>query len=137
MSPDGHWLAFVSNETGEDEVFVRTWSRPEAKRQVSRSGGTKPMWARDGKELFYTRGRKLLSVAVDLRGPEFSAGPARELFDLPVTRGAAKELANYDVSRDGRRFLTTRIADPRAEIEHINLVLGWSEELRRLVPTGK
>jgi serine/threonine-protein kinase len=137
MSPDGHWLAFVSNETGGDEVFVRSWSRPEAKSQVSRSGGTKPVWARDGKELFYTRGRKLVSVAVELRGPEFTVGPARELFDLPVTRGAPKQLANYDVSRDGQRFLTTRIADERAEIEHIDVVLGWWEELRRLVPTGK
>ncbi len=136
MSPDGRWLAFVSNESGEDEVFVRSWSRPAAKWQVSRSGGTKPVWARDGKELFYTRGRKLLSVAVDLRGPDFSAGPARELFELPVTRGAPKELTNYDVSGDGQRFLTTRIADERAEIEHIDLVLSWSEELRRLVPTG-
>ncbi len=53
-----------------------------------------------------------------------------------MTRGAPKELANYDVSVDGRRFLTTRIADARAEIEHIDLVLSWPQELRRLVPTG-
>ena len=61
---------------------------------------------------------------------------ARELFDLPVTLGAPEQWANYDVSGDKQRFRTTRIADARTEIEHFELVLSWSEELRRLVPTG-
>jgi hypothetical protein len=73
-------------------------------------------------------------MAIDTQGQDFSAGPTRELFALPAVRAVPKEVVNYDVTRDGLRFLTTRTADPEAEVTNIDLVLGWPEELRRLVP---
>ena len=133
-SPDGRWVAFVSNETGRDEIFVRSFSRPAAKWQASSDGGIQPMWSRDGKELFYVHEKKLVAMTVEAEGEDFLAGPTSELFTLPAVRGAQKQMVNYDVARDGKRFLTTRIADARAELENIDIVLGWPEELRRLLP---
>ena len=71
MSPDGRWVAFVSNESGRDEIYVRSWSNRLAKWQVSNTGGLAPVWARDGRELYYLRGRMLVAVPVDIKAAIF------------------------------------------------------------------
>ncbi len=133
MSPDGRWVAFVSNESGRDEVYVRSWSQPTAKWQVSNVGGLAPQWARDGRELYYLRGTMLVAVPVDIKAGSFSIGTARELFTMPTSQGIPKEAVNYDVSADGR-FLTTRLAHREAAPTRVDLIINWANELGRLVP---
>lgn len=134
MSPDGRWVAFVSNESGRDEIYVRSWSNPSAKWQVSNSGGLAPVWNRDGSELFYLRGPMLVAVPVDRKSPDFSPGRQQELFAMPAVHGLPKETANYDVDIGGQRFITTRIAHPEAAFRDVELIIGWAEEIRRQVP---
>lgn len=133
MSPDGRWVAFVSNESGRDEVYVRSWSHPAAKWQVSNSGGLAPVWSRNGTELFYMRGAMLVAVPVDLKSADFSPGAQHDLFAMPPAQGVPKEVPNYDVANDGH-FLVTRLVHPDAALQRVDLILNWAEELRRLVP---
>ncbi|HEU4930349.1 MAG TPA: hypothetical protein VFU38_11015, partial [Candidatus Krumholzibacteria bacterium] len=132
VSPDGHWVAFVSNQSGRHEIYVRSWSNPSAMWQVSSQGGNAPVWARDGGELFYMRGSTLVSVPVDRASTSFSAGTARDLFEMPPAYDVPLEIPNYDVEPGGRQFLTTRVANPDAALRRVDLVFNWSEEVRRL-----
>ena len=134
MSPDGRWVAFVSNESGRDEIYVRSWSQPTAKWQVSNAGGLAPVWARDGRELYYLRGSMLVAVPVDIKAANFSIGTARELFTMPTTQGIPKEAANYDVSADGR-FLTTHLVHPE-QLRRASISSSTGRRsFGRLVPT--
>ena len=133
FSPDGHWLAYVSNESGRDEVYVQPFPGPGGKWQVSVSGGTEPVWSHDGSEIFYRVGDKMMAVRVAHDG-SFSAESPRLLFEgrfVPTRRGEAA----YDVSPDGRRFLMVQ-RDLQSVITHLNVVLNFSEELARLAPAG-
>jgi eukaryotic-like serine/threonine-protein kinase len=110
VSPDGRWLAFVSDQSGSQEVYVRPLEGPGDDVQVSVSGGTEPVWSRDGRELFYRgnseRGTDLMAAAVRL-SPVFDVLSQRTLF--PVTdMAAAVPHANYDLSPDGRTFVMVR-----------------------------
>jgi hypothetical protein len=107
LSPDGQWMAYVSDESGASEVYVRPFPPGDGKWQISPRGGTEPKWREDGKELFYLApDRKLMSVAVrTTRG--FAADVARPLFDttLSGTTTAVVGQYQYDVTADGQRFL--------------------------------
>jgi serine/threonine-protein kinase len=127
VSPDGRWLAYVSNETGRAEVYVRPFPGPGTKTQVSTKGGSAPVWARSGRELFFRSGEEMLVVDVQ-SGASFDAGTPRVLF-----RSSA---GGYDVAPDGQRFLMVQ-GQPRPVPKQINLVLGWFEELTRRAPRGK
>jgi serine/threonine protein kinase/Tol biopolymer transport system component len=134
FSPDGRWIVYVSNESGRDEIYVQPFPGPGGKWQVSVSGGTEPVWSRDGKELFYLSGRKMMSVPVSA-GTTFSAEIPHVLFEgsfVPTRRGEAA----YDVSPDGRRFLMVR-RDEQMITNHLNVVLNFSQELTRRAPPGK
>jgi serine/threonine protein kinase/Tol biopolymer transport system component len=134
FSPDGHWLAYVSNESGRDEIYVQPFPGPGGKWQISVSGGTEPVWSRDGKETFYFSGRKLMSVPVSA-GATFSAEIPRLVFEgsfVPTRRGEAA----YDVSPDGRRFLLVR-RDEKMVCSHLNVILNFSQELKRRAPPAK
>jgi eukaryotic-like serine/threonine-protein kinase len=140
VSPDGHWLAYQSNESGREEVYVRPFPNVDAgKWQVSTSGGTQPLWARNGRELFYVSTNTLMRVPLT-SSSIFQAGTPSKLFGaaylltLPPGEGAGRM---YDASRDGQRFLVMKDsneseAEPSARII---LVQNWFEELKRLVPT--
>ncbi len=107
FSPDGRWLAYESNETGRDEVYVEPFSvtGPRGKRQVSVGGGTEPVWAPDGRELLYRDGDRMMAVDIKIQ-PEFSAGTPRLLFEGRFLGAGPVHLRrNYDVSLDGQRFL--------------------------------
>jgi serine/threonine-protein kinase len=137
FSPDGHWIAFASTEQGRREIYVQPYPGPGGKRQVSSDNGTEPLWNPNGREIFYRSGDKLMAVDVTTeRG--FSIGKPHELFDrhyLRNTHGYARP--NYDVSSDGQRFLMLKPVEERRGPTQIEVVLNWTEELKRLVAVDK
>ncbi|HYL85789.1 MAG TPA: protein kinase [Candidatus Angelobacter sp.] len=135
FSPDGHWLAYTSNESGRYEIYVQPYPGPGGKWQISTEGGTEPAWNHNGRELFYRNGDKMMAVDIAIQ-PSFAAGKPRMLFQGPYERTAATA-PNYDVSPDGQRFLMLKPADTgESAPTQINVVLNWFEELKRRVPPG-
>lgn len=126
LSPDGRWLAYTSDETGREEVYVRPFpNTDDAKWVVSRDGGVAPVWSPTGDELFYMSGRALMAVAIT-RAPAFRAALPERLFDGPFETGTPR----FDVSPDGSYFVMVE-ADPDARPTQIHLVVNWIDELRR------
>ena len=141
VSPDGRWIAYASNESGRDEIYVRPFPALSAKAPISTQGGESPHWTRNGRELVYWDPVKGQLMAVDVQTtPEFRAGRPRPLFALESAVSGVWTLALYrgwDVAADGKRFLV--ISAPRSAETGVKLqaVVNWFEELRRLVPAGK
>lgn len=123
VSPDGRWLAYVSDISGQAEVYVAPLGDLSRSIQVSRSGGTEPMWRRDGQELFFRSGQRMLAVTVRT-SPAVSAQAPRELFSGSFESGVASR-PGYDVSPDGTRFLMVRAADLNPPGRELRIVLGW------------
>ncbi len=109
LSPDGRWLAYVSNEQGAHEVFVRPFPDVSAgKWQLSSGGGSPPIWAHNGRELFYVANGKMYVVRIN-PGPPFSAEPPRVLFAIPeFVRAGALASGTFALSPDDQRFLMVR-----------------------------
>jgi serine/threonine-protein kinase len=139
ISPDGRWIAYQSDEAGRPEVSVRPFPHVDNGRwQISTDGGSRPLWARSGNELFFVdlRGR-IMAVPVRAGGDFTSANPA---VVAEGVSGANSLGRNYDVSLDGRRFLlllNATGAGDKAQPPQLNIVLNWGEELERLVPAKK
>ncbi len=134
VSPDGHWVAYVSNLAGQDRVYVQPF--PEGGRviPISTGGGTEPVWSRDGRELFYRDGTQLLVARVATQ-PTFTVERSTVLFEEPyATDPVFGGIPNYDVSLDGQRFLMVE-STGAGESATVTLVQNWFEELKRLVPT--
>jgi serine/threonine-protein kinase len=136
FAPDGRWIAYASNESGQNEVYVRPYPGPGEKIQISTHGGIQPVWSRDGRELFYFQGagfrsgNELMSVPVEL-GPTFTAGQPEVVLEGDFEKGPGF-WSNYDVSPDGKSFyMVKRTTEPPREI---HVVLNWFEELKRLAP---
>jgi len=132
FSPDGRWLAYVSDESGRDEIYVQPYPGPGGKWPISTEGGTEPRWSADGHELFYRLGDKLMIVEVQSE-PAFTSGRPQLVFEGPYLTDDPFATPNYDISPDGQRFLM--IKQELAEQAQIHVVLNWFEELKRLVPT--
>ncbi len=134
FSPNGRWLAYMSNETGRYEVYVQPFSvtGPRGTKQISVGGGTEPVWAPDSRELFYRNGDKMMAVAIET-DPELSIGTPRLLFEKRFLAGPPWARRNYDISPDGQRFLMIQREQDLVPTEII-VVLNWFEELKRLVP---
>jgi len=131
FSPNGRWLAFVTDESGRAEVYVQPFPGPGPKVAISNNGGLQPMWARDGRELFYREGDSMMAVPIKL--DPFRVEAPQKLFEFPAaTFNLDPNFADYDVAPDGR-FLA--IQGDTAAADEINVVLNWTEELKRLVPT--
>jgi hypothetical protein len=126
FSPDGRWIAYVSDESGQYEVYVRPYPGPGGKWQVSTQGGGEFVWSRDGNELFYRNGNKWMAVAVNFK-PEFNAETPRALFEGPYVDVGG---LSFDVAPDGQRFLLLEPAE-QPSITHLNVVLNWFEEVKR------
>jgi serine/threonine-protein kinase len=135
ISPDGRWLAYVSNESGRDEIYVRAFPGPAGKWQISTEGGREPLWARNGRELFYRSGDKMMAVDITTQ-PSFQAGTPRLLFEGKYDE--LRNVTNFDVTPDGQRFLMIKPSEQQAQAAtQIHVVLNWFEELKRRVPTGQ
>jgi serine/threonine-protein kinase len=130
FSPDGRWLAYYSDESGRGEVFVRGYRPPGGKWPISSDGGAEPVWSRDGREIFYRSGNKLMAVDV-MTGSTFLAGKPKPLFEGPYVTALP---ANFDVSPDGQRFVMVIPVQKESRSARFDVVLNWFEELKRLVP---
>ena len=135
FSPDGRWLAYRSDESGRNEIYVQPYPGPGGRSQVSIEGGTEPVWNPNGRELFYRNGDKLMAVDITTQ-PTFSAGQPKLLFEGSYLL-ALGYAPGYDVSPDGQRFLMAIGSEPGASDTQINVVLDWFEDLKRLVPATK
>jgi serine/threonine-protein kinase len=131
VSPDGHWLAYVSNHSSRQEIYMQPFPGPGARLQISTEGGTEPVWARNGKELFYMNGDKLMVVEVKTQ-PAIEAGKPHMLFE-DARFVIISSTPNYDVSPDGRRFLMVQTEEPQSRPE-VNVILNWFDELKRKAP---
>jgi serine/threonine-protein kinase len=135
LSPDGKWLAYQSNASGQDEVYVQPFPDIEKGRwQISATGGGYPAWARDGRELFYIAADgRLMVVAVRTQGT-FAAGTPRMIINGGFFVGSNARA--YDVSPDANRFLLIEASPTGIQPDTVGLtvVLNWAEELKRLVP---
>ena len=131
ISPDGKWVAYASNESGDWEIYVTTFPAASGKWQVSRGGGIEPRWRGDGKEIFYIGARTTLTaVPVNSEGA-FSTGNPTPLFHSQLrAQVSSTDLFNYDVSKDGQRFLVNRYAKPQ-QISPLHVVLNATAELRK------
>lgn len=130
FSPDGRWLAYTSNESGTNEVYVGPFPGGGGKWQVSRRGGSQPRWRGDGKELFYLAAdSKLMAAEIKEKGASLEIGNVRPLFQAPPASVLAFGVV-YDASADGKRFLINTVAEQESS-EPITLVINWTAALRR------
>ena len=131
VSPDSKWLAYVSNESGREEVYVRALAAGGGRVPVSAEGGGEPLWSRDGKRLFYRSGAKLIAAAIATT-PALAVTNRQVLFE-----GAyATDLyhANYDVTPDGKGFIMVR---PAEDSRRLVIVLNWVQELQQRLGPAK
>ena len=133
LSPDGRWLAYASDESGHYEVYVQPFSGSGGKWQISADGGREPVWARSGREIFYRNGEKMMAASVATE-PTFKPATSRLLFQGPYERTNTLS-PSYDVTVDDERFLMVQQSEQQSPPDHLNVVLNWTEELKRLVPT--
>ena len=133
ISPDGRWIAYLSDESGRGEVYVRPFPNVDDGRWVvSQSGGDDPLWSPAGNEIFYVADERMMAVPVSLK-PTFSTGVPHPLFALPLGTREHPSSQRYDVSRDGNRFLMIREASATVAAgsrRNLVLVTNFIEELR-------
>jgi len=135
ISPNGRWLAYATNDTNRFEVYVQPFPNLNGKYQISTDGGAEPIWAKNGRELFYRNGDKMMAVAIGEKGDRLELGTPTLLFE---GRFAVAALSSgdawYDVSPDGRRFLMLKTEDAPGT-KNINIAQNCNNEFTRLVPT--
>jgi len=129
FSPDGRWVAYVSDESGRQEVYVRAYPGKGGRLQISVVGGEWPIWSRDGTRLYFSQGRRLMAVAFTGEGPE-------AVVDRPkvVLEGFDFGRGNLDLLPDGNSFVLVQPAT-RGLVE-VRVVTGWTRELHDTVPAG-
>jgi serine/threonine-protein kinase len=139
FSPDGHWIAYTSNESGTPELYVRPYPGPGEKIRISTVGGLEPIWTANGRELVFRSGtfERLQFFAATIRTVSpFQADAPRLLFDATAgTYDNSVPVRSWDVRADGQRFLLLRpVASTDKPVTVMHVVLNWGEELKRLVP---
>ncbi len=127
FSPDGRWLVYASTDSGQSQIYLAPYPAMDRKWTVSTRGGTQARWSRTGREVFYRDGNRMMSVAVDLSGPEVHLSSPKQLFDQPFTSGAYVTTANYDVTADGAFVMLH--AEPG--VPRLTVILNWFEELKQ------
>jgi len=133
LSPDTHWIAYYSNESSRDEVYVRPFPNvDDGKRLISTNGGSTPVWSPDGHELFYMNGAAMMAVPIAAHGTDFRPGKPELLFEGPFD--TTQEM-NFDIAPDGNHFVMVE-ADPDARPTTVNVVVNWIEDLRRAAEAG-
>jgi serine/threonine-protein kinase len=135
FSPDGHWLAYTSNESGTFEVYVRPFPGPGGKWQISKGGGSSPLWSRDGRELlFETLDGRVMAAGYSVKSDSFAAGKPRVWSERLLYAGGAPV---YDLAPDGKRIAAILASDQAGgEPTHLTFLLNFFDELRRRAPAG-
>ena len=127
LSPDGRWMAYVSDKSGRDEVYVRPFPASTGEWQVSTAGGSEPRWNRNGEELFYHGADQKLMVVDVKTQPAFEHSRPKVLFPVRLSRSG---IWNYDVTPDGQRFvMSVELGDELPK--PISVVLNWAVGLSR------
>jgi serine/threonine-protein kinase len=132
VSPDGRWLIYISNESGRNEVYLRPFPGPGRRWQISTEGGTQAVWNPSGKEIFYRNDNKMMVVGVST-APEVTLSPPRLLFEQRYAFGGGITIANYDVARDGQRFVMVK---DESTAGRLNVVLNWFSDPARSIPVA-
>ncbi len=129
ISPDGRWVAYHSNEEGALDVFVRSFPDGGQKRKISTGGGSRPVWRRDGRELFYLSPDGDLMAATIVTTPAFTVGVPQTLFRTPLDPTTTMLATVYDVHPDGKRFIM--LAPVSDAPQPVNVILNWQSLLRK------
>jgi Tol biopolymer transport system component len=140
LSPDGHWMVYSSDESGAEEIYVQAFPGPGEKHRISTAGGLNPAWARNGRELFYldprSSGRYAMMAMDFAAGGAFLASTPHALFEGTLETSSA--VRSYDLTPDGQYFIILRREKtPDEHVSKLNVVLHWSEELKRRAPSNK
>jgi serine/threonine-protein kinase len=142
FSPDGKWVAYVSDKAGQNDIYARPYPGPGSEITISVGGGGEPVWGPSGRELFYRHDGKLLVVKVEPTATSLTVSAPIRVFDDPFLvdqGGSAGGMANYDISPDGKRFVM--VEEPKArtgsgpDTVQLQVILNWTEELKTRVPT--
>ena len=129
VSPDGRWVAYASDDSGKNQIYVRAFPGPGGKVPISVEGGENPRWSRGGRELFYLDPAKSRVMAVDIQaGPMFRIGQTHALFE--------QHNPDWDVAPDGQHFLVRKQPQTVQNEPKLQVVVNWFDELRRRVPAG-
>jgi len=131
FSPDGQWIAYMSDRDGRSQVYVRPYPAMDRVWQISYDLGEEPIWSPNGDELFYRSVNKWMVVSISTE-PEFKAGTPQVVFEGPYINVSG---LSYDVAPDGQRFLVLQPQYDDSQIRELHVVTNWFEELKRLVPS--
>jgi eukaryotic-like serine/threonine-protein kinase len=134
LSPNGKWLAYLSNEAGSYQIYVRSFPGKEGKWQISTDVAEEPRWSPDGKTLYYRKGSQLIAVPVSTVST-FSVGAPKVLFNGFPSMNVDSGIS-YDLTSDGRFFITTSPIEATS-LKAVSVICNWTEELRRLTMTEK
>ena len=134
VSPDGRWLAYASGESNRYDIYMQRFPDGGARYPISSGGGTEPVWARSGRELFYRNGDRMMAVSIDTTGNTPQIRTPTILFQEVFAGGATN--AWYDVSPDGQRFLMLK-PDDASGSDSIVVIQDWMDEVKGLVSRGK
>jgi eukaryotic-like serine/threonine-protein kinase len=127
FSRDGKWVAYCSDESGQYEIYVRSFHDAGGRRQISNAGGEEVIWSPDGRTLFYREGLKWMSVAVQTQ-PDFRAEAPKMMFEGPYLNVPG---VSYDVAPDGQHFMMIEENQKQGPTTQLNVVFNWFEELKR------
>jgi serine/threonine-protein kinase len=139
FSPDGHWIAYSSDEQGQFEIFVRPFPGPGGVWQVSSGGGTYPSWSSDGKTLFFTSAQHIFAAEYTVKGDTFNRGKPRQWSEVPYRIAGGGSFVAVDLAPDGKHFAIF----PQAQAEegkgnvHVTFLLNFFDEVRRRLPTAR
>ena len=138
LSPDDRWMAYASNESGRNEVYVRPFPGPGGRYAVSTEGGEVPAWSKDGRRLFYVRGGNTLMAVDAPSGPSFTASKPRVVVVTSNLEGLSSAYSaasrNFDVARDGRILVALNSDNESSRVDHMRVLLNFDAEIRRRAP---
>jgi Tol biopolymer transport system component len=120
FSPDGKWLAYESDQSGTSEVYISPFPSGDAQYQVSTNGGERPVWRRDGKEIYYRSNLRMMAVKVNVKGNTVELSNPEALFEVAVRNLSGRW---YDVAPDGRFLMNT--APAGAQSQNFEMVINW------------
>jgi Tol biopolymer transport system component len=138
FSPDGRWLAYTSNQSGDYQVYVRAFPDKGGKWQISSDGGAYPVWSRNGRELFFrSNDNRIMVAAYTVKGDSFVADKPRVWSEKRLADFGTVGIANYDLAPDGKRvvaLMPAESAQGQQAQSHVIFLMNWFDEVRRRVP---